>query len=68
MTKQDYDNIYRLIDKLRTEAPCHNRACVSHINCDYRINSYDREECALTVILTEVAQYRYREWKEKQST
>ena len=60
MTKQDYDQIMRLLSKLRTEAPCHNRVCVGHMNCDYGINGCYGEGCAIDIIMTEVSQYMYR--------
>lgn len=60
MTKQDCDQILRLMSKLRTEAPCYNKRCVGHINCDYGINGCYGEDCAIDVIVTEVSQYMYR--------
>ena len=38
MTKQDCDQILHLLDKLLTEAPCHNQACVDYMNCNYGVN------------------------------
>lgn len=60
MTKQDCDQILHLLDKLLTEAPCHNQACVGHMNCNYGVNGCYGEECAIDVIMTEVSQYMYR--------
>lgn len=58
MTENDYDNLFRQLCKLRTEAPCHNGACVGHQQCEYGIN----DECAIDVVRKE-AESRYNKQK-----
>ena len=60
MTEQDYDQLFRLLNKLQAEAPCHNRTCVGYMNCDYDVNGCYGEECAIDVVMNEVSQYMYR--------
>lgn len=50
MTKGEYDQLYRLLCKLQAEAPCHNRACVGHMNCEYGVNGCYGEECAIEIV------------------
>lgn len=63
MTRNEYDQLYRLLNKLQTEAPCHNRACVGHMNCEYGVNGCYGEECAIKVV-QEVASMM--EWQEQE--
>lgn len=62
MTRNEYDQLYRLLSKLQTEAPCHNRACVGYQQCEYGINGCYGEECAIEVV-REVASNNYYEVK-----
>lgn len=55
MNKQDCGQILRLLDKLLTEATCHNRACVGHMNCDMVLTDVMEKD----VPLIEVSQYMY---------
>lgn len=50
MTKGEYDQLYRLLCKLQTEAPCHNRACVGYQNCEYGVNGCYGEECVIEIV------------------
>lgn len=50
MIKDEYDQLYRLLNKLQIEAPCHNRGCVGYMNCEYGVNGCYGEECAIDVV------------------
>lgn len=50
MTKTEYDQLYRLLCQLHTEAPCHNKFCVGYMNCEYGVNGCYGEECAIDVV------------------
>ncbi|MDD6827972.1 MAG: hypothetical protein PUE12_18035 [Oscillospiraceae bacterium] len=50
MTKNEYDQLFRLLCQLQIEAPCHNRACVGYQQCEYGINGCYGEECAIEVV------------------
>lgn len=60
MTRKDYDQLFRLLYKLQIEAPCHNRTCVGHQQCEYGIDGCYSSECAIEVVRTE-AERRYNE-------
>lgn len=60
MTEKDYDQLFRQLNKLMMEAPCHNKACVGAQCCDYGINGCYGEECAIEVVRN-VAEQKYRE-------
>lgn len=60
MTENDYDQLFRQLCKLQTEAPCHNGICVGHQLCEYGINGCYGEDCAIEVVRKE-AEYRYNE-------
>ena len=60
MNEQDYDNLFRLLCKLKTEAPCHNGSCVGHMNCNYGINGCYGEGCSIDEVRNE-ANDLYRE-------
>lgn len=60
MRENDYDHLFRQLCNIMMEAPCHNRACVGHQNCEYGINGCYGEECAIEVVRTE-AYRRYNE-------
>ena len=60
MTENDYDQLFRQLNKLMMEAPCHNKGCVGSQCCDYGINGCYGEECAIEVV-QKVAEQKYRE-------
>ena len=62
MTENDYDHLFRQLNKLMMEAPCHNAVCVGHQNCEYGINGCYGEECAIEVV-QEIATRKYYEMK-----
>lgn len=57
MTEQDYDHLFRQLCNLKTEAPCHNGACVGYQQCEYGCYG---GECAIDVVRAE-AELRYNE-------
>ena len=59
MTENDYDILFRQLYNLMNEAPCHNKACVGHQNCEYGINGCYGEECAIEVVQEAAAQKYY---------
>ncbi len=62
MTENDYDQLFRQLNKLMKEAPCHNMACVGHQQCEYGINGCYGEECVIEVV-QKVATQKYYEMK-----
>ena len=64
MTKNDYDNLFRQLNNLMMEAPCHNRACLGGQNCEYGINGCYGEECAIEVVQN-VAWQKYRVYQQQ---
>ena len=58
MTENDYDQLFRQLCRLKTEAPCHNGYCVGCQNCEYGINGCYGEKCAIDVV-REGAKSRY---------
>jgi len=60
MTKLDYDQLFRQLNNLMLEAPCHNRACVGSQNCSYGVNGCYGEECAIETVSSETL-YRYQQ-------
>lgn len=63
MTKSEYDQLYKLLNKLQTEATCHNMGCVGRQSCEYGVNGCYGEECAIEVV-QEVASMM--EWQEQE--
>lgn len=53
MNENEYDQLFRLLCKLQTEAPCHNGGCVGTQVCDYGINGCYGNECAIEVVRKE---------------
>lgn len=51
MTQNECDQLFRLLCQLQEEAPCHNMACIGHMNCEYGVNGCYGEECAIEVVL-----------------
>lgn len=64
MTESDYDQLFRQLCKLQTEAPCHNGRCVGYQNCEYGINGCYGEECAIEIV-QENADRKYYEMKKQ---
>ena len=64
MTENDYDQLFRQLSNLMTEAPCHNRGCVGSQRCDFGINGCYGEECAIEVV-QKVAEQNYYEMRRK---
>ena len=60
MRESDYDHLFRSLCKLQIEAPCHNGACVGHLNCEYGVGGFYGEECAIEIIRQE-ADRKYKE-------
>ena len=60
MTENDYDQLFRQLCKLQTEAPCHNGICIGYQLCEYGINGCYEEDCAIEVVRKK-AEYRYNE-------
>lgn len=60
MTENDYDQLFRQLYNLQRDAPCHNCACLGYQQCEYGINGYYGEECAIEVVRKE-AERRYNE-------
>lgn len=60
MRESDYDHLFRSLCKLQIEAPCHNSACVGHLNCEYGVGGSYGEECAIEIIRQE-ADRKYKE-------
>ena len=58
MLECDYDQLFILLDKLQTEAPCHNKGCIGEQCCDYGIFGCYGDECAIEVVRKET-EYKY---------
>lgn len=64
MTKNEYYQLYKLLNKLQTEAPCHNGVCVGYMNCEYGVNGCYGEECAIEVVQKVADMMEWQEHKE----
>lgn len=64
MTKNEYDQLYRLLCKLQEEAPCHNMTCVGHMNCEYGVNGCYGEECAIEIVQKVASMMEWQEHEE----
>lgn len=67
MTENDYDQLFRQLSHLMTEAPCHNRGCVGSQRCDFGIYGCYGDECAIEVV-QKIAEQNYYEMKHRRGT
>lgn len=64
VTENDYDQLFRQMCNLKTEAPCCNGVCVGHQQCEYGINGCYGDECAIEIVVDE-ANRRYNTLRNK---
>ena len=65
MTENEYDNLFRLLCKLKMEAPCMNGGCPSTQVCDYGFSGCYGDDCAIDIVRQE-AESRYYDLQRKE--
>lgn len=58
MNEVEYDQLFRLLCKLKTESPCQNGICPGRCSCDMLISGQYGDECAIDTVRDE-AERRY---------
>ena len=58
MLDEEYESLFRLLNKLKMEAPCENGACVGQ-RCDYLISGCYGDCCPIDLVREEAESRQY---------
>ena len=64
MTESEFDTLFQLLNKLRSEtAPCRGGGCVGSCLCEYCVFGAYGDECAIDVVIEQAETVRDKQRK-----